>query len=80
MRRQRHKTDTGSPEAQIAVMTSRITRLASHLKDHHKDRHSKRGLTALVNDRRKMMRYLKQKDLDRYQNLIAELKLRDNIK
>ena len=64
----------------MAVMTARITRLAAHLKDHHKDRHSKRGLTALVNDRRKLMKYLKHKDLGRYQDLIAELKLRDNIK
>ena len=64
----------------MAVMTSRITRLAAHLKDHHKDVHSKRGLTALVNDRRKMMQYLKHKDLDRYAVLIAELSLRDNIK
>ena len=53
---QRHTSDTGSPEVQIAVLTTRITRLAAHLKENHKDRHSHRGLMGLVNQRRKMMK------------------------
>ena len=77
---QRHISDTGSPEVQVAVLTTRITRLAAHLKENHKDRHSHRGLMGLVNQRRKMMQYLKKKDLTRYSSLLKELNLRDNIK
>ena len=61
-------------------MTQRITRLAAHIKLNHKDNPSKRGLMAMVNHRRKMMKYLKRTDLTRYQALIAQLKLRDNIR
>lgn len=68
--------DTGSPEIQIAVMTSRITTLTEHFKTHHKDKHSRRGLLKIVAQRRKLLDYLKGKDEARYQDLIKRLNIR----
>ncbi len=68
--------DTGSPEVQVAVLTSRIVTLTDHFKDHKKDNHSRRGLIKMVNQRRKLLDYLKGKDTERYQSLISRLGLR----
>jgi small subunit ribosomal protein S15 len=70
--------DTGSSEVQVSLMTSRIKYLTDHFKDHKKDFHSRRGLQALVNKRRKLLKYLKRKDLARYATLIQNLGLRDS--
>lgn len=68
--------DTGSPEVQVAILTSRINTLTDHFKDHKKDNHSRRGLIKMVNQRRKLLDYLKGKDDARYQSLIGRLGLR----
>ena len=68
--------DTGSPEVQIAVLTYRINDLNEHLKVHKKDHHSRRGLLKMVRQRRNLLAYLKEKDLERYRTLIARLGLR----
>lgn len=68
--------DTGSPEVQVAILTSRIQTLTEHFKAHHKDNHSRRGLLMMVNKRRSLLDYLKRKDVDRYNALIAKLGLR----
>lgn len=68
--------DTGSPEVQIAVLTYRINDLNEHLKVHKKDHHSRRGLLKIVGQRRNLLAYLKEKDLERYRTLIARLGLR----
>ena len=68
--------DTGSPEVQVALLTARINDLMGHFDNHKKDHHSRRGLLRMVNQRRKLLDYLKSKDLGRYQNLIAKLGLR----
>ncbi|MDF2653651.1 MAG: ribosomal protein [Bacillota bacterium] len=68
--------DTGSPEVQIAILTYRINDLNEHLKIHKKDHHSRRGLLKMVGQRRNLLNYLKNKDLDRYRGLIARLGLR----
>ncbi len=68
--------DTGSPEVQIAILTYRINDLNEHLKVHKKDHHSRRGLLKMVGQRRNMLAYLKENDLERYRNLIARLGLR----
>ena len=68
--------DTGSPEVQIAILTYRINDLNEHLKMHKKDHHSRRGLLKMVGQRRNLLAYLKDKDLDRYRTLIARLGLR----
>jgi small subunit ribosomal protein S15 len=73
---QRSPGDTGSPEVQVALMTSRITQLTEHFKEHKHDHHSRQGLVRLVNSRRKLLDYLKSKDLDRYKELISRLGLR----
>ena len=70
-----HEGDTGSPEIQVALLTERITRLASHLKEHKKDDHSRRGLTAMINERRRLLHYLRRKDDQRYQKVIAKIGL-----
>lgn len=72
----RSKGDTGSPEVQVAILTSRINALQDHFKDHHKDNHSRRGLLMMVNKRRSLLDYLKKKDVERYNALIAKLGLR----
>ncbi|WP_284124947.1 30S ribosomal protein S15 [Parerythrobacter aestuarii] len=72
----RDKNDTGSPEVQVAILTQRIKNLTEHFKDHHKDNHSRRGLLQMVNKRRSLLAYLKKKDVERYNALIAKLGLR----
>ncbi|MDO4720009.1 MAG: 30S ribosomal protein S15 [Peptostreptococcaceae bacterium] len=68
--------DTGSPEVQVALLTERINELNGHLQVHKKDHHSRRGLLKMVGHRRSLLRYLKGKDLDRYNSLIQRLGLR----
>ena len=72
----RAKTDTGSPEVQVAILTERINNLTQHLKSHAKDIHSRRGLLMLVNQRRSLLDYLRRNDEQRYTDLIAKLGLR----
>ena len=71
-----HESDTGSPEVQVAVLTERIKELTEHLKKHVKDFHSRRGLLKMVGRRRRLLRYLKDKDFNRYRGLIERLGLR----
>ena len=73
---QRKAGDTGSPEVQIALLTSRINGLTDHFKGHVKDHHSRRGLLKMVSQRRKMLDYLKRTDADNYRKLIEQLGLR----
>ena len=68
--------DTGSPEVQIALLTENISALQSHFDEHKKDHHSRQGLIRMVNKRRKLLDYLKKKDLNKYSSLIKELNLR----
>ena len=68
--------DTGSPEVQVALLTHNINGLQDHFRDHHKDHHSRRGLIRMVNQRRKLLDYLKSKDAARYSDLIQRLGLR----
>lgn len=72
----RHDFDTGSPEVQVALLTKRIEYLTEHFKIHAKDHHSRRGLLMLVGQRRRLLEYLRQKDLGRYRSLIERLGLR----
>lgn len=71
-----HETDTGSPEAQIAMLTKRIQQLTEHLKDHKHDHHSRRGLLLLVGRRRRLLKYIAKADVQRYRDLIGRLGLR----
>jgi small subunit ribosomal protein S15 len=71
-----HETDTGSPEVQIAILTARINELNEHLKIHKKDEHSRRGLLKMVGQRRKLLVYLQNKDIERYRSVVAKLGLR----
>lgn len=71
-----HETDTGSPEAQVALLTERINNLTEHLKDHQHDHHSRRGLLLLVGRRRGLLKYLRENNVERYRDLIARLGLR----
>ena len=71
-----HEGDTGSPEVQVAILTSRIQYLTEHLKEHKKDHHSRRGLLKLVGQRRNMLDYLRRKDIERYRSLIERLGFR----
>ena len=71
-----HPTDTGSPEVQVALLTSRINELTEHFKQHTNDHHGRRGLLKMVNRRKSLLTYLKNKDFDRYAALIAKLGLR----
>lgn len=73
---QRTAGDTGSPEVQVALLTARITDLSDHFKTHEKDHHSRQGLLRMVNQRRKLLDYLKSMDLNRYRDLIGRLGLR----
>ncbi|MBD5463146.1 MAG: 30S ribosomal protein S15 [Lachnospiraceae bacterium] len=68
--------DTGSPEVQIAVLSARIQELTAHLKEHPKDNHSRRGMFKMVGQRRGLLNYLKEKDIERYRALIEKLGLR----
>ncbi len=72
----RDKGDTGSPEVQVAILTERIRNLTEHFKSHNKDNHSRRGLLMMVNKRRSLLAYLKNKDVERYNALIQKLGLR----
>jgi small subunit ribosomal protein S15 len=71
-----HDTDTGSPQVQVALLTSRINELTEHFKTHTKDHHSRRGLLKLVGQRRRLLDYLKGKDLERYRSTIERLGIR----
>nr|WP_246326141.1 30S ribosomal protein S15 [Actinomycetospora corticicola] len=71
-----HTTDTGSPEAQVALLTKRITQLTEHLKMHKHDHHSRRGLLLLVGRRRRLLKYVASVDITRYRSLIERLGLR----
>ncbi len=71
-----HGTDTGSPEVQIALLTDRISYLTEHFKTHKKDHHSRRGLLMLVGKRRRLLNYVKGKDVQRYRNLIEAVGIR----
>ena len=72
----RTEGDTGSPEVQVAVLTARIQELTEHLKEHPKDHHSRRGLLKMVGQRRGLLGYLKEKDIERYRALIERLGIR----
>ena len=71
-----HEKDTGSPEVQVAILTARIQQLTEHLKVHSHDNHSRRGLLKMVGKRRKLLDYLKKKDIERYRAIVAKLGLR----
>lgn len=71
-----NENDSGAPDVQVALLTARISDLQSHFQHHKQDHHSRRGLLRMVNQRRKLLDYIKNKDLERYQNLIQRLGLR----
>ena len=71
-----HEGDTGSPEVQIAILTTRINALTEHLKEHKKDHHSRRGLLKMVGQRRNMLNYLQKSDIERYRVIIDKLGIR----
>ncbi len=71
-----HDGDTGSPEVQVAVLTARIQHLTEHLREHKHDFHSRRGLLKMVGRRRRLLKYLQKKDVERYRALISRLGLR----
>lgn len=71
-----HETDTGSPEVQIAILTTRIRQLTEHLKIHKKDNHSRLGMLKMVGKRRRLLDYLAKKDIERYRAVIAKLGIR----
>lgn len=71
-----HETDTGSPEVQIAILTTRINDLTEHLKIHKKDHHSRRGLFKMIGHRRNLLNYVKKNDIERYRTIIAKLNIR----
>ncbi|MBU5455791.1 30S ribosomal protein S15 [Caproiciproducens sp. MSJ-32] len=72
----RHEGDTGSPEVQIALLTERINALTEHLKQHKKDHHSRRGLLMMVGQRRGLLNYLADQDIERYRSIVKRLGLR----
>ena len=72
----REEKDTGSPEVQIALLTERINELTEHLKVHKKDNHSRRGLLKMVGSRRSLLKYLSDRDVERYREIVAKLGLR----
>lgn len=71
-----HDADTGSPEVQIAILTERINYLTEHLKEHKKDHHSRRGLLKMVGQRRGLLNYLRDSDIERYRTILQKLNLR----
>jgi small subunit ribosomal protein S15 len=75
-RYRKHETDSGSPEVQIALLTERINSLGDHFKSHSKDHHSRRGLLKMVGQRKRLLNYLKRKDLESYRSLIKQLGIR----
>lgn len=70
-----HEGDTGSPEVQIAILSTEITRLSEHLKDHKKDNHSRRGLIQKVGKRRRLLQYLEVNEADRYKTFTKKMKI-----
>jgi small subunit ribosomal protein S15 len=72
-----HETDSGSPEVQIAILTTRINDLRPHFAEHKHDHHSRRGLLQMVGQRRRLLRYLFKKDINRYRDIISRLNIRD---
>ena len=76
MQYRRHETDSGSPEVQIAILTTRITHLTEHLQGHVKDHSSRRGLIMMVGKRNALLKYLRETDLDKYHKIISDLGLR----
>jgi len=73
---QAHKTDTGSPEVQVAILSQRLKQLEDHFKAHKKDHHSRRGLLSMVARRRRLLKYLKSRNPERYKTLILSLGIR----
>ena len=73
---QTHAKDTGSPEVQIAILTTRINELTEHLKSNHNDNHSRRGMYKMVGKRRNLLNYLQKKDIERYRAIVDKLGLR----
>ncbi|MFW6109827.1 MAG: 30S ribosomal protein S15 [Patescibacteria group bacterium] len=73
----RHNGDTGSPEVQVGILTARIRELSEHLEEHKKDNHSRRGLLKLVEKRRKLLKYLEEKDEVRYNALLEKLEIEE---
>ena len=73
---QTHEKDTGSPEVQIAILTTRINELTEHLKQNHNDNHSRRGMYKMVGKRRNLLNYLQKKDIERYRAIVDKLGLR----
>ncbi|MCQ4794942.1 30S ribosomal protein S15 [Anaerofustis stercorihominis] len=73
---QKHEKDTGSPEIQIAILTSRINTLNEHFKNNPKDHHSRRGLLMMVGKRRRLLDYVAKKDINKYREIVKELNLR----
>ena len=71
-----HEGDTGSPEVQVALLSARINQLTEHLKEHKRDHHSRRGLLMMVGQRRRLLAYLSNKDINRYREIVARLGLR----
>lgn len=71
-----HLNDTGSPEVQIAILTARINYLTEHLREHKKDHHSRRGLLKMVGQRRGLLNYLRENDIERYRSILEKLNLR----
>lgn len=74
-----HKDDTGSPEVQIAILTREIEQVSEHLKIHRKDNHSRRGLLKMVGNRRRLLRYLKNEDQERFEKISEKLKLKITV-
>jgi small subunit ribosomal protein S15 len=72
----KHESDTGSPEVQVAILTARINQLTDHLKVHKKDHHSRRGLLMMVGHRDRLLRYLRNKDVERYREVVQRLGIR----
>ncbi len=70
-----HEGDTGSPEVQIAILTEKLKKLSSHLKEHKKDKHSRRGLLGMVEKRRKLLKYLEKESKERYEALVEKIGL-----
>ncbi len=75
----KNENDSGSAPVQVAIMSDRISELTDHMKSHPKDFHTRRGLLMLVGKRRRLLSYIKNKDIEAYRKLIEELKIRDNI-
>ncbi len=75
----KNENDSGAPEVQVAILTARIRSLTEHLKVHKKDHHTRRGLLMLVGKRRRLLTYIKNRDIEAYRSLIAELGIRDNV-